>query len=505
MTEPTKRSDRGWVVACVLLAAALRLYRIGHQSLWIDEMISLELATWAHGAEFWHGLLHDVHGPLTSAMLHYWVRGGLDEGWLRLLYAIPSIAAVPLLYRLAADLFDRNVGRWTALAAAVSPFLVWYGQEARNYSWLLLWVVASLVLFLRLWDGRATRRDVVLLGVTSALGVLTNYSFAFLPIALTLAVALRRPFSPSLARTWVLLGACVAVVFAPWFVDWFGRMGGERIFVPSDPPLGVPLREASGFSPAALGFFLWAFGFGYSLGPTMETLHLDRSVGMILSHASTLAPGGLALAVGGVLGVRRLLERGRLPLVLIVVGVPLLLVIVLAVREVKTFHPRYLMVTFPFVLAMLVAGWQRGVVGRAAGILALALALMALGNLYFDPAYGKEDSRAAARLIREQEQPGDSVVVIYSFRPFRHYFSDTADGHARLFHVHKRFLQTDEQMRAHVADAAEGSRRVWLVLSRWWDVAPESRIRAAFERSLHEVRRWSVPGIKITLYEVASP
>ena len=74
-------------------------------------------------------------------------------------------------------------------------------------------------------------------------------------------------------------------------------------------------------------------------------------------------------------------------------------------------------------------------------------------------------------------------------------------GQARLHHVHKRFLRTDQEMRAHVADASEGSERVWLVLSRWWDVAPEAQIRAAFEATLEESGRWEVPGVKITLYD----
>jgi uncharacterized membrane protein len=504
MSEAANRSDRNWVIACLALAAALRAFRIGHQSLWIDEMISLQLATWAGGAEFWGGLLRDVHGPLTSAMLHGWASVSLDEAWLRALYAVPSVAAVPLAYRLATDLFDRRTGRWTALACAVSPFLVWYGQEVRNYSWLLLWATAALVLFLRLWDGRAARRDAVLLAAVCALGILTNYSFAFLLAALTALVAFRRPFSASLARTWAMVGACVLVVFAPWFVDWFTRMGAERVFVGGDTPLGVPLREASGLSPFALGYVLWVFGFGYTLGPSLEALHLDRSAAALLSHAAVLVPGGAALAAGVALGLRRAAARGRLPVVLAVVGIPLALAVVLAVREVKTFHPRYLMVTFPVLLALIVAGWASGPLGRGAGILALALAVLSLGNHYFDAAYAKEDSRAAAGLVAANERPGDSVVVIYSFRPFRHYFSDVGTGTARLHHVHKSRLRTDEQLRAHVDEARRGSSRVWLVLSRWWDVAPESRIRAAFDHGLREVRRWSVPGIKVTLFEVTA-
>ena len=73
MVRPGQRIDRRWLAGCLVLAVVLRFFRIGHQSLWVDEMISLELATWANGAEFWRGLLQDIHGPWGSMLLHGWV------------------------------------------------------------------------------------------------------------------------------------------------------------------------------------------------------------------------------------------------------------------------------------------------------------------------------------------------------------------------------------------------------------------------------------------------
>jgi hypothetical protein len=153
-------------------------------------------------------------------------------------------------------------------------------------------------------------------------------------------------------------------------------------------------------------------------------------------------------------------------------------------------------------LAVLAAGWAgRGWLPRASLGVAGVLAMLSLSNHYFDPAYARADSRGAAHLILQQEQPGDSIVVIYAFRPFRHYFADTAPGAARLLHVHKRYLATDAGFREHVADAARPGGRVWLVLSRWWDVAPEDRIRSYFDEALAEKQRWELDGVKVTLYQ----
>jgi vacuolar-type H+-ATPase subunit I/STV1 len=267
----------------------------------------------------------------------------------------------------------------------------------------------------------------------------------------------------------------------------------------------MPLREASGFTLAGVPYALWTFSYGYSLGPPLQSLHLDRSWHMLAPHAPVLLLGMAAVGAGFVLGMIDLAQRGRLLLVCGLLLVPLVLVVILASREVKTFHPRYLIASFPAFIAVLGAGWSRpGWISRISAAVALILAFVALKNLYFDPRYAKEDLRSAAQTILREEQPGDSIVVIYSYRPFQYYFQTKGGGQAPVLRLHKRFLKTSDDLRAHVAEASQGKGRVWLVLSRWWDVAPEERIRSAFEETLAERKRWEYPGVKLTLYEGAA-
>jgi hypothetical protein len=264
----------------------------------------------------------------------------------------------------------------------------------------------------------------------------------------------------------------------------------------------VPLRGDADFSWTEIPYVAWSFVYGYTLGPPLRDLHLDRSARALAGYLPVIAAGGLAAAVLLLAGLRAAGVRGRLGFLAALALVPLALAVLLAARDVKTFHPRYLIAFFPVFPALLAAGAVHGGrPARIAGIAVVALVAVSLGRLWFDPAYAKEDSRAAARLVRENEQPGDAVVVIYSFRPFKHYFADTGSGRARLHHVHKRFLRTDRELGAHVEEASLGSGRVWLVLSRWWEVAPEQRIRDAFEARLTEAGRWEFPGIKVTLYD----
>ncbi len=501
MTSPSGRVPR-WLLGVAALALAVRLFRLGHQSLWIDELISLQLATYERGAAFWRGLLTDIHGPFNSVLLHCWAAGGTGETWLRLLYVIPGVAAVPVAWRLGAELFDERSGRAAAVLLAISPFHVWYSQEVRSYAWAILWIASALLAFVRILDGRGGRGAWAALAVLCPLALLTNFSAVFLLVGISAVLLLRRPFPAVAVLRWAGVLAVSGAVFLPWFLDWYGRIGGERIFVDAPSPTGMPLREDSGFSWTEVPYVAWSFAYGYTLGPSLRSLHLDRSAAALAPYLPLALAGAAAAAGPLAAGLAAARARGRLALLAVLVLVPLGLAVLLAARGVKTFHPRYLIVFFPLFVALAAAGWVRaGRLVRVAGVAALALAAWSLANLWFSPAYAKEDSRSAAALVRAEERPDDAIVVIYAFRPFQHYYTAAGGDRERLHHVHKRFLRTDADLRAHAADVADGAGRVWLVLTRWWDVAPEARLREAFESRLREEARWEFPGVKVTLYD----
>ena len=126
------------LLAATLLAAALRAFHLGAQSLWIDELF-----TWMSadvGRPFALAtLLENIHGPLYSLAVH--LGGGWlgDAEWaLRLPSFVCGVATVPALAWLAARWLGRAEAVWAAWLAAGSPFLVWYSQEARGYMQLIL-------------------------------------------------------------------------------------------------------------------------------------------------------------------------------------------------------------------------------------------------------------------------------------------------------------------------------------------------------------------------------
>ena len=69
------------VLAATLVAALLRLFRLGHQSLWIDEQFTL-LSAGLPGPFVLTDLLDNVHGPLHAVVVALFAAIGGPAEWV---------------------------------------------------------------------------------------------------------------------------------------------------------------------------------------------------------------------------------------------------------------------------------------------------------------------------------------------------------------------------------------------------------------------------------------
>jgi predicted membrane-bound mannosyltransferase len=106
------------------VAAALRWFHLGHQSLWIDEVISWGYARVGGHLTFTH-LTENVHGPLYAWILHAWSRVAGESEWaLRAPSAVCGVALVPATAWLSARWLGRETLVPAAWLAAGSPYLI---------------------------------------------------------------------------------------------------------------------------------------------------------------------------------------------------------------------------------------------------------------------------------------------------------------------------------------------------------------------------------------------
>ena len=154
------------LLAMLLLAFALRVYRLDSQSLWYDEAVTAQVASQGIG-ELTRWTADDIQPPLYYYVAAGWLRlAGRGEWALRFPSAFFGTLTVPLMWAVALRLFGRGRrGRVAALAAALltalSPLYVYYAQEARMYTLLtFLGLLAGYALLRATADaGRQTKDE----------------------------------------------------------------------------------------------------------------------------------------------------------------------------------------------------------------------------------------------------------------------------------------------------------------------------------------------------------
>src|ERR1700756_4617355 len=133
----------------------------------------------------------DVHPPFYYLLLSFWIRAfGDGEFQVRFLSAILGILTIPLLYLIVKNLLGDSPALVSALILSLSPFHIYYSQEARMYSLLTFFVLLSIffmVKMLCIGEGRKRKRRTLFYPVgyiLSTVAALYCHNIAlFLPIA----------------------------------------------------------------------------------------------------------------------------------------------------------------------------------------------------------------------------------------------------------------------------------------------------------------------------------
>ena len=402
----------------ILLAWALRLYRLDAQSFWYDEGYAVYVAGLGP-AETLYWSSRDVVPPLHSYLLALWLLlGGGSEFSARFLSTWMGTFAVAVFARMGKDLHSHRAGLLAGFLVAISPFYVWYGQDTRMYMSQALFGLLATLLLMRalkrperwwLWAGLAFLDTLTLYTQVTGGVLIVFHALVILASGLSEAERAR------LVRGMLAL-AGVLLLWLPWVIYALPFLG-----------------ENAGYWPGRLG---WQF------------VVSDAFEGFVTGQVMDGALERVSLAVWGVAclaGVFALLispaGRGRRTAIFLLAhfAVPVALMAWL-LQNIPKFSPRYLIVASPPVfllpamgLATLLQHWPeepalgqraRWVMGGLALTALATTAVLGLSNLYFDPASAKSDFRAAARLVREQIAPDEVVLLVpgHTFPVWQFYF-----------------------------------------------------------------------------------
>jgi mannosyltransferase len=392
-----------WLGMLIGVAAFLRIVTLGRPSFWLDEAASSMLAR-TDWHTFFAALMHrQVNMALYYVLLRGWIHLGHSEALMRTLSVLFGVAAVPVMYQLASNIFGRKTARISALLLSVHQFHVQYSQEARGYSLLVFLGLLSSHFFVRLWS-RPVRTTWLAYTVTSVLLIYAHVFGAWILIAQWLCAAISRS-NPSVKKE-VAKAACTIAVLASPLV-------GTLLFVSSRSQLSwMNQHSAASFYRVLLDF---------SGNPATALFILEVSLVLVSIMFRVRRPGSAdARVCYNFISIWLLLPT-------VIMG--------LLSLQWPILQSRYLIVSLPPFLLLISDGLARL---RSRALFVAATMAVAAFSLLGVASYlrGRADVshsdnwRDATRYILSEARSGDAVLFPYSAEeiPFREYQDRFADG-----------------------------------------------------------------------------
>jgi 4-amino-4-deoxy-L-arabinose transferase-like glycosyltransferase len=384
----------GMLAGVTLLAAALRFYKLGDWSFWIDEVFTLGHVG-AHYSSL-ETIIENIPPSrrwvpvsliLNGASLNVF---GTSEWSARIVSAIIGVITIPVFYFPVRRAFNISVALIAAVLLAISPWHLYWSQNARFYTTLLLfYFLASVAFYFAIENDRPL------------------YIFiGFILFYLAVSERLFALFLGPVLISYLLLLKLLPVAKPPGL-----RM--RNVILISLPVIAATLLNICNY--VSSGDFVLGELSTYFFGAMNTTpVRLSASIAYRI--------GVPVLVLGGFAGFYLTIIGQRIGLFLLVSALlPALLLLVIS--TVAFTIDRYIFATLPFWIILAAVGVYtlfEQTSGQAkllaVGVLVLFLAQY-LGEdyLYFRFQNGnRPDWRAAFNVVEQQEQEGD---LIFATRP----------------------------------------------------------------------------------------
>lgn len=386
------------LAAIVLFAAVLRFYKLGEWSMWIDEIYTINRAQihFSDPVRVIQNLPTTLWLPVSVILTNIALSLlGVTEWSARLVSALIGIASVPILYFVTRKIFGTVVALVLALLLTISPWHIFWSQNARFYtSLMLLYALAAFLFYL----GIEKNRPVYFIGF---------YILFYFALSERLLAAFIFP-----------------TIFAYLIFLWlfrFERPAGfntRNLLIILAPILFMVLYEVIRYlisGSSITTFFIENFGEKQVEDPIRLLLSILYNISFPI------------VALGSVAGIYLFLKRDRVGLFLLLNAI-LPVVFLVLMNPIAFTKDRYVFVTLTFWLVLAAVALNE-LMSRTSGLgylltfgVLVVLLVDAAGSdiLYYHVNNGhRRDWRAAFEMIEEKSQSDDVVVAWWpEFSPF---------------------------------------------------------------------------------------
>lgn len=257
--EPIKLLTSDYKVAAVatvivIIGVCMRVYGLGSQGLHCEELFTIPAATGQHYVylksetalrmdsfpttrqeytslvtprtdrglgDVTNVLRQNVHMPFYFYFMYYWVKAfGVSEVSLRIPSVIFGSLAVLMMFLLARELVNPFTSLIATVFVALMPEQIFYSQEARMYSLLVLLVISSTYLVFVARRRQLSTSILFLYSIVSLIGLYTHYVylFCFAFQALFIWIDALSQKEKRIPWKWLIFQALITTAVLPWLL-----------------------------------------------------------------------------------------------------------------------------------------------------------------------------------------------------------------------------------------------------------------------------------------------
>ena len=342
----------------------------------------------------------DVHMPMYHVLLHYWmIVFGTGVEAVRSMSLVFFVACIPALYLLARTILNRGWSLVVVTLFALSPFMNWYGSEARMYTLLTFFALLSQYFYVRILQGKQGWGGYA---VTAIIGVYSHYFFMFTLAAQAIFYLFnRKKFKPGSLKRFILTAVGVVLSVAPW-IYYFISEGAANNTRPMLP------------TPSTVDFFnvFSQFLFGFQTDAVNTVILSSWPILVILAFFTVKR----RLKIDST--VFYLLAAGLLPIVLAYVLSFIVSPFFLGRYMVPAVAPLYL------VAIWLVSQYPKKLAFTVVGIWFVITGVMFYVQMSSPLNPVREDYKSAAEYVQQNSSFNDVIVLTSPFTvyPFEYYY-----------------------------------------------------------------------------------
>ncbi len=171
------------VLTLIALGSFFRLFHLDRLSYWYDELFAI-VASSKSFTGFVETMMTETNPPLFQFLLWIWIQVfGNSQFSGRLFVASLSIVSLPLLFRFAYLNSNRHVALSFLTFLVFSSGAIYYSQEVRSYTLLILFSGVAYFIWLGILKGSNAKKTLFLFFLVSLLCSFTHY-FGFIIINL---------------------------------------------------------------------------------------------------------------------------------------------------------------------------------------------------------------------------------------------------------------------------------------------------------------------------------